>query len=426
MRILIVDNDASSIAVTVSCLQPFGACEEASDRDTALARFKDAIDGGTPYQLVLVDINATDADGEPIVVAFRDIETQSHLAVAQQAYILVTATSCGRQMITDCLMGGGDDFFTKPLDKTKLVGKLHARGLLAGGASASSGPANVLDADDLLKQMSRKMAKGDPVLPPAMKIAMRIRQLIDCGAEIADVANLLRQDTAISTRLIKTSNSAFYRGVEKSTTVDQAISRLGLSRASEVVMSICCRGFFATTHPPYQGIVERLWWHSLACAHTTQMPFLNPDEKPDEDLFSIGLIHDIGKLLLLQAAAEVEQRRHASHQPPVSVEELVGLMNEHHVRFGNTLLEKMEAPDMYAKLIQRHHDTNAAGKKYSRSLKILQQANWLAKLAGFGLEPVDGQSLAEPMDALEIDESMREQAILEIPQQMEQLRYLFG
>ncbi|WP_054700754.1 HDOD domain-containing protein [Desulfosarcina cetonica] len=244
MRILVVDDDASSLTTAVSFLLPYGKCDDASDRESALARFRSAIDTGVPYQLVLVDIKVTGAGGETILAAFREIEDRSSLPPDQRAHILVTTEQSGRQMITDCLLSGCDDFIEKPLDKAKLIGTLHDHGVLEDKTSAASAmEKTALDGAVLADKVAKQLSTGDPELPPAMKIAMRVRQLIDCGAEIADVANLLRQDSAISTQLLKTANSAYYRGMGRSASIDQAINRLGLSRASELVMSLCCRGF---------------------------------------------------------------------------------------------------------------------------------------------------------------------------------------
>jgi hypothetical protein len=57
-----------------------------------------------------------------------------------------------------------------------------------------------------------------------------------------------------------------------------------------VVMSICCRGYFVTNHPAYNRLVEDLWWHSLACAHATEMVARSQGGKGEVDL-RVGVPH---------------------------------------------------------------------------------------------------------------------------------------
>ncbi|WP_319406600.1 HDOD domain-containing protein [uncultured Desulfosarcina sp.] len=427
MRVLIIDNDAFSCTHVKMLLQEVGLCEEAGDRDSALAQFRSAIDAGTPYQVVIVDIQVTDTDDDAILGALRTIEDEYAVSPDQRCRIFVATVLSGHQLVTDCLINGCDAFFTKPVEKDRLFGKLDEYGLLAGKlvpTSDSRGADSAISTANILDTIARKLKNGDLELPPAPKIAMRVRQLIDCGAEIKDVVDLLKQDLAVATKLISVSNSAYYRGIEKNTTLSQATNRLGLTRTREVVMSICCRGYFSTNHPMYKAIVEKLWWHSLACAHTAETVAKNHGWQVDEDIFSIGLLHDIGKLLLIQVAGDLDQRKHAK-QAVLHVDDLHALMDAHHERLGASILVKLGYPDTFVSLVKRHHHIGDR-ETASHSLQAVQQADLLAKAAGFGLGDTTWEFINDSMEALGISEQMKDQVIIEIAQRMEQLRYMFG
>jgi len=426
VRVLIIDNDVFSSTQVKIFLQDLGLCEDARDRDSALARFRSAIDAGTPYDLVVVDIQLTDTDDDTILEALRAIEDEHDVPSEKRTRIFVATAFTGHQLVTDCLIKGYDEFFNKPVDKNRLIDKLDEYRRLAGKSSATSDTSpsdGAVFASKILDTISRKLKTGDLKLPPAPKIAMKVRQLIDCGAEIKDVVDLLKQDLAVATQLISVSNSAFYRGIKKSTTLAQATNRLGLTRTREVVMSICCRGYFSTNHPIYKAIVEKLWWHSLACAHTSEMVAQYRGWHVDADIFSIGLLHDIGKLLLIQVSGDLEQRKQENHD--VHISDLHALMDEHHERLGASVLGKLGYPDTFVSLVKRHHHIGDR-KTASHSLQALQQADLLAKAAGFGLGDTDQQSIDESMKALEISEQMKDNTIIEIGQRMEKLRYMFG
>jgi len=426
VRILVADSDPSSKADATMLLQSMGGCDEAHDGSSAETAFRKAIEAGKPYALLLVDIESTDDQETSILTALREIEAQLAVPTENKARIFVTTALSGRQLKTDCLMRGADEFLAKPLEKTLLFGKIKKYGLLgvrSGSAGGSAPAVTVIQMSAILDTINRKIEKGDPSLPPAPKIAMKLRQMIDCNAEIKDVVDLLQQDLAVATKLIHASNSAYYRGVNKSVTLTQATSRLGLDRTREVVMSICCRGYFATNHSPYMEMVEMLWWHSLACAHTADWVAGRLGWKVAEDIFSIGLLHDIGKLLMIQVAGEMVQRKKGSLE--VDLDDLHAAMKSHHARLGAAVLEKMSYPETFANLVKQHHRMDDP-ETTPRALQIIQQADLLARAAGFGIGQEAPEAITQAMEDLGIDERMRDDAFAEIPQRMEQLRYVFG
>jgi putative nucleotidyltransferase with HDIG domain len=422
----VIDSDPASKTNATMLLKSLGSCDDARDRAAAETAFREAIEGGKPYELLLVDIESTDSQETSILTALRTIEDQLAVPLEKKARIFVTTALSGRQLKTDCLMKGADEFLAKPLEKNLLFGKIKKYGLMESRSASAEGDTSAaafIEMSTILDATNRKIDKGDPSLPPAPKIAMKLRQMIDLNAEIKEVVELLQQDLAVSTKLIRASNSAYYRGVERSANLTQATSRLGLDRTREVVMSICCQGYFATNHRPYKEMVETLWWHSLACAHTADWVAERLGWKVEEDIFSIGLLHDIGKLLMIQVAGEMVNRKKGTQE--VDMGDLQATMKSHHERIGAAILEKMGYPEIFASLVKRHHRMGDP-ETTPRALQILQRADLLAKAAGFGLGQDTPEAIAQATEDLGIDERIKDDALSEIPQRMEQLRYVFG
>jgi putative nucleotidyltransferase with HDIG domain len=322
-------------------------------------------------------------------------------------------------------MNGCAEFITKPLDKDLLLSKLKIYGLIAREANPGDDThgSSRIDPSTILNTISRKLKKGDLTLPPAPKIAMRLRQLIDCDADNKDLVELLKQDLSLASKLISVSNSAYYRGVKKNTTVSQALNRLGFNRTREVVMSICCRGYFTTNHPAYREVVETLWWHSLACAHATEMILAKLGWRTEEDIFSVGLLHDIGKLFLIQATADMQRSKGRSFEADLS--NLYAMMDEHHAHLGANVLEQLGYPDTFVSLVQQHHLV-VDQETSSQELKLLQLADLLANSAGFDLGEIQTNGIDEYFDTLGISMPLKDEIAPEIIRRMEQLRYVFG
>jgi HD-like signal output (HDOD) protein/CheY-like chemotaxis protein len=422
MRSLIVDNDEAGRAALKSVLQGLGDCDQALDRESAIGRFREAHAKGQPFDLVTLDIAMPLMREESIIRQFREIETQLQIMPEQRACILVVTALSERQIKTDCIMQGCDDFIEKPAETKRIMDKLAQYGLVAGAPTAEAEKVAVVTAAEILDAVTRRVKRGDLKLPPAPKIAMRIRQLFLCNAEIAEVIDLLKQDPSISTKLINVSNSVAYGGVAKNTDVGQSVRRLGVDRTVEVVMSICCRGFFATNHPAYKKLVEDLWWHSLACAHTTEMVARRQGWKGEEDLFSLGLLHDIGKLILIQVAADLQ--RPNKTEMDINLEGLESIIAPNHRRYGAKVLKIWGYSSNFVSLID--HRRFREEPSQASAGKVLHQANLLAKAAGFDMGTRNPDEIADALEQLGYDAQLQEELKTLIAERMVQLRYTFG
>ncbi|MGD9215685.1 MAG: HDOD domain-containing protein [Desulfobacteraceae bacterium] len=422
MRTLIVDDDAEIRKALKAMLIGIGKCEEALDRDSALTLFDKSYADGTPYDLVTVEIGMADMDGAAILRQFRSIESKYRNTSNDETCLMVITALSARQLEIDCLIQGGNDFICKPFETKHFLERL-ARLELTGKAKAPEPdiPA-VISTREILDTISRKLNKGQLKLPPAPKVAMKVRQMVTCNASIDEVIDLLKQDLSISTKLISISNSAFYRGVEKSASLGQAVRRLGIDRSIEVVMSICCSSYFTTNHPAYKKLVEELWWHCLACAHATEMVDIDGKKEKDEDLFSLGLLHDIGKLVLIQVAGDLDPARHSKMAIPLSG--LEEMMNTHHRRFGARVLKKWGYSEELIHLVRRCGTQDLS--KAERAAQVLHRANLLAKAAGFGIGVEDAAEIAQALEQQGLTDQRQAELKAEIVDRIDQLRHLFG
>jgi putative nucleotidyltransferase with HDIG domain len=422
LRSLIIDNDEAARTTLKMMLQGLSECEEAQDRETALNLFQDSFAKGLPFDLITLDIGMPDVGGCLIINEIRSIEDEQRVAEERRACIFVITAQFGRQLETDCLMQGCNDVVIKPFETKLLLEKLVQFELISGPRDADPETGTVVSTTKILDVISRRMKRGDLQLPPAPKIAMKVRQLITCNTEIEGLVDLLKQDLSIATKLISVSNSAFYRGVTKNTGLSQAVRRLGIDRTVEVVMSICCRGYFVTNHPAYKKLVEDLWWHSLACAHAIEMVIHRREQSVDEDLFSLGLLHDIGKLILIQVAADLERPKKSTTD--IHFEELKLMMTAHHKRFGAAILKRWGYDDDFVALIRSHRakvDPSAASAG-----QVLYRADLLARAAGFGLGEEDAAGLEASLEQLEYPVELQEELKTQLLARMDQLKYMFG
>jgi len=148
------------------------------------------------------------------------------------------------------------------------------------------------------------------VLPSLPDIAIRIRHLIDQQeASVQQVARLVQTDLAISAKLMKIANGALYHGLRPVESCLQAVSRLGLESTRNLVVGFVLRNLFE--EKIHSALLTRraqqLWAHSVEVGAIAQvLAEVTPGMSPDEALL-VGLLHDIGELVILSYAGNDRQ-----------------------------------------------------------------------------------------------------------------------
>lgn len=135
-------------------------------------------------------------------------------------------------------------------------------------------------------------------LPTMSEVAQElILTLNNDTTSVADVRNIIAKDAALSVQLLRLANSAHFglpRGVS---TLDDAISLVGMARVRAVALGACLAGSF----PTLPGLDRKAFWHSsMACAGYTQWlaEVLGIDTQV---AWLTGMMLRLGELLIAQA-----------------------------------------------------------------------------------------------------------------------------
>lgn len=198
------------------------------------------------------------------------------------------------------------------------------------------------------------------------------------------ILGYIAQDQVLVTDVLKVANSAFFRGIKKITRIQDALVRIGLREMVNCVIMASQRKNYSSRNPFVQQYTSTLWRHSVACAFASQWlvkrggyPELGPEA------FIAGLIHDVGKLLVLKALVSVGERdRDAPRITRTAADEFLDSM---HTDVGHRLLLKWNLPEIYAVVCRDHHlahyDTT------NILLVAVRLANLVCQKLGVGLQP---------------------------------------
>lgn len=243
-------------------------------------------------------------------------------------------------------------------------------------------PTNQQKRAPMLQEIAKRLNSGEINLPSFPSISLEMDRLVQRDAGMEEIAVLLRKDMVISAKLISVANSPRYGGLRQSTTVDQAINVLGLSTTKEYVDIIANRTLYMARNPIYQDALKDLWKHGVACAHASyRIAQLAKLSKPNE-VFFMGLMHDIGKLFLLQVISELQTRDVID--PATPKDTLDVFLEKHHGLFGRKLLEIWKLPPEIT-IVAQFHDALDQATSVTRELIAVSLGNLLAKRAGYGI-----------------------------------------
>ncbi len=234
--------------------------------------------------------------------------------------------------------------------------------------------------DNIIQEVIFRFKRGEINLPSLPQIIIKFGKLINKGADIKMVADLLKQDVAISSKLISVSNTVYYRGMAENKTLEQAINRLGLGVTKQYVDVISNRSLYATRNKKYTKIIEKLWEHSLSCAYASQIVSKTLKRKQTSETFTLGLFHDIGQLVLLQIIAELESK--GRFKNGIEKDDLLQTLNAYHGKFGAILLNRWQFPEHYIQIAKYHSNIDAADS-ISKELIIVHFSNLLVKTIGY-------------------------------------------
>ncbi|MHC1713676.1 MAG: response regulator [Solidesulfovibrio sp.] len=131
MKILIVDDDPLSQIALSATLSRFGQCTCEKNGQDALERFTEALDAGTPFTLILMDIQMPIMDGHAALAAMRAVERERRVAPGKEAKaIMITCHDDVKNVSASFFRGEASGYFTKPVDLRRLVNDLRVEGIL--------------------------------------------------------------------------------------------------------------------------------------------------------------------------------------------------------------------------------------------------------------------------------------------------------
>lgn len=238
---------------------------------------------------------------------------------------------------------------------------------------------------DLSRVLARQIADAQLELPSMPGTAAEVMAL--CHEETTDAAKLsavLHRDQAIASSVLRVANSAAHAGQVPCVSLQQAVGRLGQQAVIEIAMAVSVRGRLFG-NPACAELLGALWRHSVLTGfYTKEIARLR--RRNVEIAFLCGLLHDIGKAVLLDHVDRLAARQGLA----MPGEEMLAAVHDQHVAAGVMLATAWKLPDQVAEAIACHHDYASA-----KHFADMAMTTFLADQISHRIDP---SCLAPPVD----------------------------
>lgn len=197
---------------------------------------------------------------------------------------------------------------------------------------------------------------SDQDLPVLSAIATEALEMIqNPNVSNKQIDELIRQDMSLTARLMRTANSPFYGGRRQTTTISDAIFRLGLRQLRNVLIVAATGELFNDGDP----IIRALWDHGLMTAMTAQTLADTFEIAHKEEAFIAGMLHDIGVLIIYRQHPETYRdlmREAKECGRPLHEMEAERFKYFTHMSVGGLVIRKWRLADSVAESARFHHD----------------------------------------------------------------------
>ncbi|MDD3814529.1 MAG: GGDEF domain-containing protein [Desulfocapsaceae bacterium] len=194
-----------------------------------------------------------------------------------------------------------------------------------------------------------------PTLPTVASALISLTSKED--TTLSDIADLVSKDIALSAKILKVSNSAFYSFPQQIGSINQAVSILGINAVRSLVLSfsfLSIRTGKKSEHFDFQ----KFWERSLASAVAAKLILDKVKGADTEEIFISGLLQNLGELIFAKTFPDEYEKVlcQLEEEQGASAEIEKRLIGVDHCFIGYEVAKSWGFPEVLLLPILFHHD----------------------------------------------------------------------
>lgn len=233
-----------------------------------------------------------------------------------------------------------------------------------------------------------------PTIPTTLREIQRITQ--DPNGSAREAAEVIEKDPAIATKVLRLVNSSFYALANPVSSINLACSILGFKVIQNLVVQATVVETFSSTEEIEGFDPSWLWDHSFKTALAARLLLKACDADfgiDAEEAYTCGLIHDVGKVILLES--ETERFRDAirrSHEQRVPLARAEGeVFGFSHAHVAGVLAKHWRLAPSLQEAVMYHHSPGTDPESWAKGFlvhaantiahQVAGEAGWIGSLA---------------------------------------------
>ena len=211
-------------------------------------------------------------------------------------------------------------------------------------------------------------------IPPLPGMVLQLLELSkDPHADFEQLAVIIEQDPSLSARVLRVANSpAYYRGNGEITSLQKAISLIGMEGVNNIANTLLMERFRPASPIYYKMFGKLIWEHSVQTAFVCRDFALSSDLDGATGYF-LGLIHDLGKIVIFNCLIDALAEDCSSEAPGSMI--FKSLMAEMSMDISTCIAQEWQLPGEFVQALMQQ------GKgDYTPLGRALYKANLLSEL----------------------------------------------
>ncbi len=245
--------------------------------------------------------------------------------------------------------------------------------------------------DDLQRDLRTKVSQL-PTLPTVVNRILNLLNNPKTNAE--DISALIENDVALTSMVLKLANSAYYGIPQTISSIRTATVILGFNAIKSLLVPVAMARFFPKSEGNSAFSWTNFWVHSVETGVLARA--LAKGERPSldaEQMFTAGLLHDLGRLLLRQLHPDLFEQLIKTIDQGTPWE----IACQQHLGYsdgdvGQALFENWNFPSSISEPVVFHIEPETAGR-HVEAAWVIHCANYLSLYKGTRVvtnEPIVG------------------------------------
>ncbi|MCS7203455.1 MAG: HDOD domain-containing protein [Thermodesulfovibrio sp.] len=229
-----------------------------------------------------------------------------------------------------------------------------------------------------LQEVMAKVEKVEnlPTIPSILKKILSIIE--DPNVSLQRITDFVSSDPTLTARILKMVNSPVYGFPGRISSISHAMVILGLNAVKGLLLGV-------SVFELMQRYMRGLWEHSLATAIFSRILAIQKNVDASEEVSVAGLLHDIGKVILMIAFREdyakvLDEVKNNERYLYEVERDYFGLT---HAEVGGIVSKRWNFPLKLIEPIMYHHRPQIS-EKFQKETAIVHVANTLTVARGIG------------------------------------------